>query len=266
MKSVTDNSRRSRCFWLVVFAITSGGLVLTVAQGSSLPENRIQKLESRGVTSDRANQASASKCIQCHQFEQVLTHPVNVYASTLTNASLPLQGGLITCLTCHDAAASHVSKEEKVGIRAGDSVTLCLQCHTSAAATRSSHPLSFGQAHMKADNSKLANLPEAGLDLESQNCLGCHDGAVAGGAVSHSVQSMDSQGSAEHPIGVPLVATNRTKDGDFRMANPRTLDRRIRLSGGNLACTSCHSLYSTEPAKLVMSNQGSKLCLSCHTQ
>lgn len=94
----------------------------------------------------------------------------------------------------------------------------------------------------------------------------CHDGSAGPDAGSHPLAfgAGMSETSSEHPVGVFLRETERTRGGDFRIAtNP---DERIRLFGGKVGCGSCHSVYSPEPADLVMSNRGSRLCLSCHTQ
>jgi predicted CXXCH cytochrome family protein len=40
----------------------------------------------------------------------------------------------------------------------------------------------------------------------------------------------------------------------------------IRLFDGRLGCGSCHSLYSQQQKKLVMSNQNGKLCIKCHNK
>ena len=45
---------------------------------------------------------------------------------------------------------------------------------------------------------------------------------------------------------------------------PATLGRRIRLFDGKAGCRSCRNLYSVEKKLLVMSNERSGLCLSCH--
>jgi predicted CXXCH cytochrome family protein len=98
--------------------------------------------------------------------------------------------------------------------------------------------------------------------------MGCHDGASAsdaGGGV-HAKQMRQGEGGADHPIGIPMRATSRTKDGDFKIANAASLDHRIRLFSGAVGCGSCHSVYSKEPKLLVMSNRGSALCLQCHKQ
>ncbi|MCC6676430.1 MAG: hypothetical protein IT436_04740 [Phycisphaerales bacterium] len=42
------------------------------------------------------------------------------------------------------------------------------------------------------------------------------------------------------------------------------LDRRIRLFDRTVGCGSCHNVYSQQSKLLVMSNQGSQLCLKCH--
>jgi len=44
------------------------------------------------------------------------------------------------------------------------------------------------------------------------------------------------------------------------------LDDRIRLPGGEVSCRSCHSLYSPHEGHLVIPNDRSRLCLSCHDE
>ncbi len=106
------------------------------------------------------------------------------------------------------------------------------------------------------------------LDLESTNCLSCHDGSVARD-IGHTSEP-DGRGglirtmaSVEHPIGIPYRLTDpQDADGELRPAS--MLDHRIRLFDNQVGCGSCHSLYSTRPSRLVMSNDRSRLCLSCH--
>lgn len=206
-------------------------------------------------------------CVKCHRFEPVLTHPVGVRPSMATPASLPLPGGLVRCTTCHEAGVKHAETREKVGVRGGaGGETMCLQCHEGASMrTKASHTVGTWTAHLKVD--RRGNPGVSGvLDVESRGCMGCHDGATASDAGSHAMRGSGMEATADHPIGVPMRATRRRGESDFGLANPATLDKRIRLPGGNLACGSCHSVYSREPAQLVMSNRGSKLCLSCHTQ
>ncbi|NNK62673.1 MAG: hypothetical protein HKO98_05620 [Gemmatimonadetes bacterium] len=48
------------------------------------------------------------------------------------------------------------------------------------------------------------------------------------------------------------------------LRHPDLVDPRIRLFDGNLGCGSCHSVYAGEPGLLVMRNERSRLCTSCH--
>mgnify|MGYP000943717110 CR=1 FL=1 len=91
-------------------------------------------------------------------------------------------------------------------------------------------------------------------------------GMTASDAGAHSVRRRDIDPPSDHPIGILMRASSRTQDGDFRLASPNRLDRRIRLFDGAVGCGSCHSVYSKERSHLVMSNRGSALCLNCHTQ
>ncbi|MCA9285954.1 MAG: hypothetical protein KDA22_12095, partial [Phycisphaerales bacterium] len=108
----------------------------------------------------------------------------------------------------------------------------------------------------------------AGLDAESVSCVGCHDGSVAFDATfglptgQHARVAAQSMGNS-HPIGVPY----RTPDDWPSGAGLRSrfeLDRRLRLFDDRLGCGTCHSVYSSRERLLVMSNDRSAMCLSCH--
>ncbi|MFZ4573354.1 MAG: cytochrome c3 family protein, partial [Phycisphaerales bacterium] len=180
---------------------------------------------------------------------------------------LPLLDGRITCLTCHDANDSHASGRVPVGIRGGSAAALCLSCHEGAAPGSGGGHATLGvRAHLSQKQERRVPAKNSLVDSESAACMSCHDGASAREAGSHPIRSMNGELMAEHPIGIPLKATERTKHGDFRIAREGSLDPRIRLFDGKLGCGSCHSVYSKHEHLLVMSNQRSRLCLSCHTQ
>jgi predicted CXXCH cytochrome family protein len=95
-------------------------------------------------------------CESCHRFQGALTHPVNVVPAT-TPASLPLDGGRITCMTCHDERAqlphgarrsstSHLTGDSSDGafLRLDSVETLCATCHDSG--NRSASHASPGRA------------------------------------------------------------------------------------------------------------------------
>jgi predicted CXXCH cytochrome family protein len=178
----------------------------------------------------------------------------------------------MTCVTCHEATASHSSPrlaaaDKHVGIRGGDAAALCLQCHQGASTgTVSIHAASYGRAHPNSKNPTAAAAIGDGVDAESRSCMACHDGAAASEAGSHAVRLQPADPLSDHPIGVSMRAPATARGADFKIANPVAIDHRIRLTDGKVACGSCHNMYSQERAKLVMSNQGSALCLSCHRQ
>jgi hypothetical protein len=69
----------------------------------------------------------------------------------------------------------------------------------------------------------------------------------------------------DHPIGVQYRATRSSGD-EVRLVPANRLDKRVRLFDNTVGCGSCHSVYSKQSNQLVMSNLGSKLCLTCHAE
>jgi len=134
------------------------------------------------------------------------------------------------------------------------------------------HATSIGRAHLRGDGRRTSarSVARSGslewLDEESAMCMSCHDGAVASG--SGTLGGMD-QGEGvyrlkqgDHPIGVYEISNSSESDGGLRA--PSMLDSRVRLFDNQVGCGSCHSLYSANQSQLVMSNDRSDLCLSCH--
>jgi predicted CXXCH cytochrome family protein len=207
-----------------------------------------------------------ANCVSCHQFEPSQTHPVGVRPSMAVPAALPLVGGQMACVTCHEVSPGHGASAAGVALRGGGVAGgLCLSCHAGEASSKSRvHAAQTERAHLVPEMPGHGRTRRAGLDSESLNCMACHDGATASDAASHRVSSGMGEAGSEHPVGVLLKATERTRGGDFKIA--ARVDHRIRLFDGAIGCGSCHSVYSKERGQLVMSNQGSRLCLSCHTQ
>jgi predicted CXXCH cytochrome family protein len=135
-----------------------------------------------------------------------------------------------------------------------DPAGLCTTCHAPSADRASQHALGV-PAHLgtPARSRRLA----IDMDVESAGCVSCHDGSMVMDP-GHLGQRSTFQADA-HPIG----ATYRSgRGGGLRPS--ALLDERIRLFDDRIGCGSCHSPYSPEPSLLVMSNQGSALCLDCH--
>ena len=274
-KVLMDSKRRTHGVWgLFVAASTVCALswIAAAAPDVTMAQADTELNSDAGKPLIATVQSNSAACVQCHRFEAGDSHPVNVWPTMAVPAGLPLENGRMTCVTCHEATASHSSprlapSEKHVGIRGADATTLCLQCHQGASAgTVSIHAASYGRAHPPSKNALAASMQIEGVDAESRSCMGCHDGAAASEAGSHAVRLQANDPLSDHPIGVSMRPAATTRGADFKMASPVAIDHRIRLTDGKVACSSCHNMYSQERAKLVMSNQGSALCLNCHRQ
>ncbi|MBL8747073.1 MAG: hypothetical protein JNK58_12055 [Phycisphaerae bacterium] len=172
----------------------------------------------------------------------------------------------MTCLTCHAAIVSAGSEKATLSARTSQIRSgFCVECHQADSPfTPAVHASATAKAHLIPGHDSRAEVIPGTLDSESRSCLACHDGSAGVDAGSHRMGAGGHYSDNDHPIGVPMRATSRTKNGDFALA--RNPDPRVRLFGGSIGCGSCHSVYSREPARLVMSNRGSRLCLGCHAQ
>lgn len=199
-----------------------------------------------------------SSCVECHRFSSVLSHPTGVRPSMKIPEDLPLVGGEIACVTCHDASADHGSTHTKVGVRRGGN-GLCSRCH--AASDGFGHASAGGMlAHLRSDS--VGSRFMDGVDAESSSCLSCHDGAMASGGEVHA---LGVGASNTHPMG-PRARLDSSMATEGRLVDPSSLDGRVRLFGKAVGCGSCHSVYARSANMLVMSNLRSRLCLSCHVE
>jgi predicted CXXCH cytochrome family protein len=127
----------------------------------------------------------------------------------------------------------------------------------------------------------------------SKLCLSCHDGTVAvdnfGGRTTgyRSLSDTDSQYlgsdlSNDHPISFTYPTTNAsTGDPEIKIKTTAvtsanwggsadtTIDAGF-LSDGKVECQSCHDVHNTNAVAstklLLVDNNGSKLCLTCHNK
>jgi predicted CXXCH cytochrome family protein len=116
----------------------------------------------------------------------------------------------------------------------------------------------------------------------SKLCLSCHDGTVAIGSVLSKNMPIGMAGgittippgakgnigtdlSDDHPISFVYDSALAAKDG--KLKDPSVLPATVRLDGAkNLQCSSCHDAHNNSNGQfLVMRNDNSQLCNTCHT-
>jgi predicted CXXCH cytochrome family protein len=176
--------------------------------------------------------------------------------------------GRITCLTCHSAIpTSGDLRLRSVGDGGFDPSTFCRTCHDNASASSgpAMHWRAMGRAHVRFDADR-GERATGNLDGASRRCLGCHDGLSASetphGTGSQAAFDM-SNPARNHPVGIPY-GRGGVRGRTMPLRSPQLLPDRIRLPGGRVSCVSCHDLYSQTPKRLAMSNDGSRLCMTCH--
>ncbi len=106
----------------------------------------------------------------------------------------------------------------------------------------------------------------------SRKCLSCHDGSTArdtfgdetAGLTMPARSRIGAKGDlrTDHPVGVRYP----TGDREYQPASRMGRGDRIQLFNGRVECSSCHDPHDTYnlPYMLVMPNDESQLCTSCH--
>ena len=114
----------------------------------------------------------------------------------------------------------------------------------------------------------------------SKMCLSCHDGTIALGAVlSRSMPIVMRNGITTMPAGASNLGTDLSDDHpvsfrytselaaqDTHLRMPASLPPEVQLDfNQELQCTTCHNPHSNAIGDfLVLHNEESQLCLSCH--
>jgi predicted CXXCH cytochrome family protein len=263
-----------------------GAGVGVVQAGADIVAIEVKALLPKG---DAGGHMTSAQCAGCHRIDPVLSHPVLVSPTMAIPAEFPLEGGgamggggggQMNCTTCHrDTIAEHAAARDALLRGTATGQAFCAQCHTQQTITRQSrHPFAISQAHLlwpaeaRGVSSNQANAAANPRDDGVNSCLSCHDGAIAPDAFAGIMAAPGAISSGTprkgHPVGITYPVTLRRGDTAFKSAP----DPRIRLTGmiggggAQVTCNSCHSLYSTQPGLLVIRNDRSGLCTSCHVR
>ena len=166
-------------------------------------------------------------------------------------------------------------------IKAESETRICIFCHAP---------------HSKSPRTPLWNRPDPGSyytlyssstlnanpgqpDGSSIQCLSCHDGTVALGAVLSEPQPITMAGgvttmpagntnlgtdlSDDHPVTFVYDANLASSDGE--LADPSTLPSTIPLENNRVECGSCHDAHNNVNGNFLrVSNRNSELCMDCH--
>jgi predicted CXXCH cytochrome family protein len=146
---------------------------------------------------------------------------------------------------------------------------LCLPCHTPHLAAVPAPRFD----RRTVTTQPLRPFEGIGIELTSWSllCLGCHDGITAPDVYSssHAFSATDRVESARmrsstlrsHPVGVSYPAGSE----DFHPVS-EVESVGLPLSDGRIQCTTCHDAHNTHHhrAMLRVSNERSRLCLTCH--
>lgn len=207
-------------------------------------------------------------CSQCHKGVEDLSHPVDMPPSMKVSSILPLDWkGHVTCVTCHPV---HDEGHGKFHLRSRASGEgFCLNCHSDMESEM--HKVAVGTAHT-GKVARVNYIPgqlDTVLDDLSIRCLACHDSIFAAEALVENFSMTlgfhnNNEIGVSHPVGVSYFEAKRKYMGAYR--NVENLPREITLFGGQVGCGSCHNPYSKRHFELVMSNEGSALCLACHVK
>ena len=153
--------------------------------------------------------------------------------------------------------------------KVGGGRDLCLPCHTPH--------------HVNAPPPRLDQRPTTTTPLRpymalgeeltgwSLLCLGCHDGSTATDVYTspHAISAagklgddwLGTRGLRSHPVG-----TRYPPAGEKYAAAPAVEASGLLLADGRIQCTTCHDAHNTNrhPHMLRISNEASRLCLTCH--
>jgi predicted CXXCH cytochrome family protein len=199
---------------------------------------------------------------------------------------------IITCSAATTAAfaqgqsvvdtAHNLSASGPGGVRATSEARVCIFCHTPHNATpirplwNRELPLSTYNIYSSNALDALPGQPTGA----SKMCLSCHDGTIALGSVVSDDQVIQMAGgittlppgssnlgtdlSDDHPISFRFDSALAFKDA--KLVNPEALPDEIRLDGNQeVQCTTCHDAHDNSfGGFLVMGNQDSAMCRSCH--
>ena len=129
----------------------------------------------------------------------------------------------------------------------------------------------FSFSDFSFDNKSISYNQEGPVDSFSKDCLTCHDG---GHASDVKIEYRNRPGdknktfggvrSKDHPIGMDYTLYTNMDPQNYKPAAAFNSD--MIFINGKVGCLTCHNPLKPEKTHLVMSDQGSALCMTCHNK
>jgi len=255
-----------RVLLIIILIAVSAIVAYTVFEGRphDFKEGECGKCHLDASGKPKAMTAPITKlCEPCHnKINRNSSHPVDIAVGFIRiPADLPLTDGKLTCNTCHnihDNKSSTVAERTYFLRRPSVGREFCVACHKVSPA-RKSHAEIIGVAHSGSKYSVTDR--SSPLDALSVACISCHGGSVGMAAGDQIGEGVWSHMRESHPIGVSYREARKKRGGLYPLSR---VSKEIRFYDGRIGCGTCHDTYSRNLMKLVMTNERSKLCLSCH--
>lgn len=247
---------------LVIFlAVSAVALVISARQQAhqfSAEECLLCHTGVRGGRGDLRPDVTAA-CAACHpSARNYQAHPTDLVPKIPLPGDMLLVNGRFTCVSCHDVHARNgkAGREAYFLRRNVSGKSFCLICHDVDDKGHLFIGVTHGGQFQVKDKS-------ARVDPTTLLCIECHydridslDGGLGAGTWSHF------SGRLNHPIGVSYRDAYRRKPKSY--VSPSMIGKGIELFDGKIGCGTCHNRFADKNFMLVMSNERSKLCFSCH--
>lgn len=197
-------------------------------------------------------------CAACHpSARNYQAHPTDLLPKVRLPGDMLLVDGMFTCVSCHEVHARNGAARGGYFLRRKVSgKPFCLICHD----VDDRGHLFIGATH--GGQFQISDT-RTRIDPITLLCIQCHDdrissleSEVGAGTWSHF------SGGLNHPIGVSYRDSYRKNPRDY--VPPNMIREGVELFDGKIGCGTCHNRFAGKDFMLVMSNERSRLCFSCH--
>ena len=244
---------------------TAAGLLASGQKGHQFTDDQCTTCHlGQGTLRGELKPDITKACGTCHSFgaQGYTSHPTDIEPRMHLPPDMILVDGKMTCVTCH---VMHKMEDGKKGQdryylrRSVSGKQFCLICHS---VDEKGH-LFVGATHGGKGKGKVRlESFSSRVDSTTLLCIECHTDRISSIDSAGSGTLQHSSGRLNHPVGIEYDRVASKKPHLFA---PRSmLKKEVELADGKIGCGTCHNRFSRHRYMLVMSNDGSALCLSCH--